>query len=897
MEKKLENTKRETFQYDVSVIVPVYNVENYLAVCLESLINQDYDFSRIEVIAINDGSTDKSGEVLREYAQKYKNIVAIEQENMGLSKTRNKGLDIANGKYILFLDSDDTLTPESVGNLVRFFDAHYDEVDLVEYKIVRMKNGKPMSLHYRYRYLTKTGIYDLTERENWYAAVTTVNYCIKNKKEDKIYFDTTPGFMHEDQKFSMEIIKDKLKIGYCEEACYLYLQHSQSITKTKFHAYYLFDKTMSFWEAFFAQYNGLVPQYYQALFVNDIDWKFKDSILLPYHLEGDAYKKQLERIGALLSLVDEEVICNHPKVSKYHRQYFVNLRQNCQWKVLATKNSVALLNNDVLLYADSKIDISVHKMKINKKQIYMQAYLRSPVFAFCDKPKLYMIVNDLVGEKKEIPLRESSYSYENSKEKNAQAYLFETVIDITSINRWKFYVEIGEEMIEGNMMFPLLNIFSDTLKRYEYYNKWHCIRYNPNNRYFTVCSKEKSKKAYQKQTRLIRISTFMEYLIKEPKKAIMRTLVKHMPVRKPIWLYYDCVGVVKDNAYFQYCHDIKKQDGIKRYYVSNNTAEFNKKYFGKEAEKFLSFKSLKHKMLYLRSDKLITAFIEPGNCIPFSKKTYTQYLDICSMPEVIYLQHGVLHAHMPWKYSLDRLFLDREVVSTSFEVNNLKENYCFTEEHMIKAGMPRYDFIDKHAEAKNLILYAPSWRSYLLSAGEANEITNKNRFMESEFYQESYAFLTSKELHEMLEKHDYVLNFKLHPILQKYADLYEIDSPRIVLNEMHNDSDYKVFITDFSSYVYDFVYLQRAIVYFIPDYVKFKAGMNLYRELDLKFEDAFGALCQQHQEALEALRMILENQGEAEKIYMDRMKAFFLFDDSSQRERIYESLIAEKEEE
>lgn len=91
----------------ISLIVPVYNVENYLSDCLDSAINQT--LKNIEIIAINDGSTDNSLRVLKKYATKDKRIKIINQKNKGLSSSRNRGIDIARGDYLFFLDSDDTL--------------------------------------------------------------------------------------------------------------------------------------------------------------------------------------------------------------------------------------------------------------------------------------------------------------------------------------------------------------------------------------------------------------------------------------------------------------------------------------------------------------------------------------------------------------------------------------------------------------------------------------------------------------------------------------------------------------------------------------------------------------------------------------------------------------------
>lgn len=94
----------------ISIIVPVYNVEQYIERCLESIINQTY--KNIEIILVDDGSTDKSGIICEKYANRDQRIKVIHQENNGLSSARNKGLDIASGKYIGFVDSDDWISKD-----------------------------------------------------------------------------------------------------------------------------------------------------------------------------------------------------------------------------------------------------------------------------------------------------------------------------------------------------------------------------------------------------------------------------------------------------------------------------------------------------------------------------------------------------------------------------------------------------------------------------------------------------------------------------------------------------------------------------------------------------------------------------------------------------------------
>lgn len=94
----------------ISVIIPIYNMEPYLARCLNSVLENDY--SELEIICVNDGSKDKSLEILREYARKDARIRIVDKENGGLSDARNKGMEIATGEFISFLDADDYIHPQ-----------------------------------------------------------------------------------------------------------------------------------------------------------------------------------------------------------------------------------------------------------------------------------------------------------------------------------------------------------------------------------------------------------------------------------------------------------------------------------------------------------------------------------------------------------------------------------------------------------------------------------------------------------------------------------------------------------------------------------------------------------------------------------------------------------------
>ena len=101
----------------VSIIVPIYNAEQYLRRCVDSILNQEY--TNYELLLVNDGSTDASGDICEEYGDQDPRVIVIQKENTGVSDSRNRALDRARGKYLQFLDSDDWITPDATRLFVR----------------------------------------------------------------------------------------------------------------------------------------------------------------------------------------------------------------------------------------------------------------------------------------------------------------------------------------------------------------------------------------------------------------------------------------------------------------------------------------------------------------------------------------------------------------------------------------------------------------------------------------------------------------------------------------------------------------------------------------------------------------------------------------------------------
>lgn len=117
----------------ISIIVPVYNLADYLPNCIDSIYNQKIDKDLFEVIIIDDGSSDNSWEVINNYAKKYPNIVAIHQINSGVSVARNRGIETCSSTYFTFLDADDELQEDSLKRIINFLHT-YQDVDVAYFR-------------------------------------------------------------------------------------------------------------------------------------------------------------------------------------------------------------------------------------------------------------------------------------------------------------------------------------------------------------------------------------------------------------------------------------------------------------------------------------------------------------------------------------------------------------------------------------------------------------------------------------------------------------------------------------------------------------------------------------------------------------------------------------------
>lgn len=219
----------------ITVIVPVYNVENYLNKCLDSIITQTY--KNIEIIVVNDGSTDASGEICKEFAEIDHRIIYIEQENAGLSAVRNTGLEIMSGDYVTFVDSDDWIEQDYLETLYKKIVEYQADIAVGNYYSFNESEGMFYFHILGDSYYEKVydnvsifeNLYDSQEMKS-FALISAWGKLYKAGLFEHLRFDI--GKLGEDGYLNQKIYLLAEKIVYIHKGIYSYRIRNNSLSRT-----------------------------------------------------------------------------------------------------------------------------------------------------------------------------------------------------------------------------------------------------------------------------------------------------------------------------------------------------------------------------------------------------------------------------------------------------------------------------------------------------------------------------------------------------------------------------------------------------------------------------------------------------------------------------------------
>ncbi len=607
----------------VSLVIPVYNKAAYLESCFACLDGQTIDRESLEVLLVDDGSTDESAQLCRAFAASRPWARVIPQENGGVSAARNAGIRAARGRYLFFLDPDDTLSPETLANVADFFDACADEVDLVTYPIVSIRDGKRQRLHHRYGVLCETGVYDLAQPENATIAQTTMNVAVRNRFGDNVLFDFAPAngvVVHEDEKYCTDVLARSMKLGFCAEAEYRWMRSDEGASTALRQPENLYDNNIALFEDFFGRYEDEVPPYIQGLLVNDLSWKLKAGIALPSHREGAAYDEALGRLGALLDRVDDELILAHPNLRDDHRLFVLSLKcgEPLRWRV--APGAMAVMRGDRPVFARGAADVELTRIAVRDGVLYVVGQVLSPFFAGFDGAAGLVLCHRRHCDDRgvtELPLEPSAMveGPDDAAIKLGRSFGFGFACDLGESEDVWLDLRLDGASIPLRWSVKGLARSAYALRHTRIVGEWRAR-----------LDLEKGKVVIDRLRGRERESALKQLDGRVPrwKTRLDRHLIRRLAEGEDIWLYADGPDGAGD-ARARFECDSQRADGVARYYAVRKGQKAPR--VGQHG-KTVAFGSRRHKMFFCAAKKIITSDLDFAAYSPMSEKSLLDFADL-----------------------------------------------------------------------------------------------------------------------------------------------------------------------------------------------------------------------------------------------------------------------------
>ena len=281
-DKKTIDIEGQKTSYDISVVVAVYNAENFIAETIESVINQDFGFSRIQLILVDDGAKDSSFEICEKYALEYpENIILVHKENGGVSSARNVGVRFAKGKYINFLDSDDMFSKDSFSKVFSFFEKNEKKTDVVTVK-VELFGAKKGDTWFNKKFSKGDRVIDLWKEPQVYLNSVN-NTFFHSRIKNQLVFDEQLC-ISEDLKLVNSVLMNKWTLGVVASTKYLYrilpsqVSSLSNSARLKENWYFTYLERVYMWlyKKSFAQ-ASCFPKYLQYTLYRDLFNRFNEN--------------------------------------------------------------------------------------------------------------------------------------------------------------------------------------------------------------------------------------------------------------------------------------------------------------------------------------------------------------------------------------------------------------------------------------------------------------------------------------------------------------------------------------------------------------------------------------------------------------------------------------------
>lgn len=887
----------KNYKFLFSIVIPVYNVEKYLRETLESLENQTLNFKDfVQVILINDGSTDNSEKVCLEFRDKYPdNVIYIKKENGGVSSARNVGMKYVEGKYVNFVDSDDKLSKDVLYKVLKFFENHYHEIDFVSIAIRYFEARK--GLHPLSKKFNADKIIDVTTNPHD-LQLNVSSVFIKSEVALQYRFDESLKY-GEDAKFINQILIRKMKYGGLKSAEYLYRirkDQTSAIQNSRFDKDWYADSLENFsldLLKYVENELGEVPYYIQQVILYDLQWKFKIQDKNNRILTEEERENFFRAVRQVLEYIDVISILTHRFMTVHYKSYLLKLK-------LGEKFNQSLKFTPFL---------ENFKLEIEEYPFYHAGF------------NVLTILN-VVNTSQELVLDVQLDTILNPEDISVYAKFQNCLFEAVRLQRTFNVVYSHNQIVKNFPIYRLsikLNEDSLTNEKLEFflevqgkkyplrYNIYHRLNLSKGKAHYKVLDKiiiiTGKKFIYiQKNTLLNRIKREVKYLmnlrtlkLSGAKKAILvRLFFKFMKAfyKKKVYLFMDRFDKADDNAEVLFKYYLEKDKKAKKYFVlDKKSKDFNRM---SKIGPTIEYGSNKHKLLLLLSDKVISSQADDLIFNPFGS-TIQYYKDLMNY-KFIFLQHGVMQNDLSqWLHKYNK-HIDIFITSSEKERNSIaSEKYGYVENQVRLTGLPRHDRLqDTQTEIKQIVIM-PTWRKEYATPLNEKMIRPYNpKFKESTYFQHLNDLLNHKGLFELAKERNIQIKLILHPNHKEQLKDFSVNEVASVVNpddikyyEVFNQAS--LLITDYSSVAFDFAYLRKPIIYYQFDQEEFNKNHMEFDYFDYE-KVGFGPVCLELEEVIKEIKSIVENNYQMAPFYKQRVDEFYKYHDNNNCARVYKEI-------
>lgn len=888
------------YPYVFSIIMSVYNVKPFIKEAVASIVHQDIGFEKIQIVFVDDGSTDGSEAICDEYKEKYpNNVVVVHQKNGGLSSARNEGLKHVTGNYVNFFDPDDKLSLNTCRKVQECFGKYGEQIDLVAIPLHFFEGAKGEHPTNYGKFGKEHNLINLEVQYDLLQTSCAASF-IRIEAAKKLHFDEKLSAM-EDAKALITLFLNKSKYGAAAGCKYHYRKRregekSLSQSASSQARWYIQHLNLFSYDVIKICYDklGHVPKFAQYVIMYDLQWKYMQEHIPMGILSDSEVREYKEKLYGLLQYIEDEVILKQRSMFSEHRMFAFAKKYPDMTIEIDHNNNLFLANQSRKIEVqDTRITIEFIEltsteivMDINTRE-YKTLALNTNI---CDK--LFVSVN---GKKLACEKTERT--------------LIRTIVDEEALieNGFRIALPLGEDEYEISFLRNINGKWVE--KRCVEYGKFAVIGNTYRNSYYyktPYLLMAKDNRVYLKKSKkfngVLQEFRFLGELAcskeKTDKKAFcvraLHNVIKPF-IRKPIWLISDKANRADDNgeAFFEFVVKNHSSDVNAYFVISEDSPDYERM---KRIGKVVPTLSKKHKFLFTLASKSISAYthIETNNPYRAYFEPYRDYLNHCNF---VFLQHGITQNDVSAglnKYNKNiACFITSAKPETDFICNS---KFYYTKEQVALCGFPRYDRL--YNEPKRIVTIAPTWRAKLFSGfiPEESRWIMKEGFEESDFYKFYSSLVNNERLLQAAEKYDYKIQYFPHSVFFPYIDKFKVD-PRVTLcatsrpyRVMFAESD--LLITDYSSVAFDFAYLRKPVVYSQFDYNDFFGGSQSYKPGYFSYEDnGFGEVRYDVEGTIDVIIEYMKNGCQLKDMYRERIEGFFAFSDRNNCKRVYDRIM------